>query len=311
MRIIFMGTPDFAVPALKALDDAGHDIVAVYSQPPRPAGRRGLALTPSPVHKTADERSLPVFTPLNFKDQTEIDLFASHDADLAIVAAYGLLLPQAILDAPKHGCLNIHASLLPRWRGAAPIHRAIMAGDKVAGVTIMQMELGLDTGPMGPRAEIDITPEMTTGTLHDALAVIGGDLIVEAVDAIINGEAHYDVQPEEGVIYAKKIDKAEAKIDWAMGAEDLRNHIHGLSHFPGAWCMMRLGGKSTRVKVLEAALCQGSGIAGSIINTPSSDGPIIACGDGALMLTKLQKAGSGVVTGAEFMRGAALEGIDL
>lgn len=310
MRIVFLGTPDFAVPALKALHDAGHDIAAVYSQPPRPAGRRGLALTPSPVHKTADEMGVPVFTPLNFKDQSDIDAFKAHDADLAVVAAYGLLLPQVVLDAPKHGCLNIHASLLPRWRGAAPIHRAIMAGDATAGVTIMQMELGLDTGPMGPRAEVDITADMTTGALHDALAVIGGDLIVEAIDGITNGDAHFEAQPDEGVVYAKKIDKAEAKIDWSQSAETLRNHIHGLSPFPGAWCMMTLGGKSIRVKVLGVEIAKGEGDVGCILPV-QADSPVIACGEGALRLTKLQKAGSGVVTGAEFMRGAVLEGIEL
>lgn len=309
MRIVFMGTPDFAVPALQALHAAGHDIVAVYSQPPRPAGRRGLDLTPSPVHKAAEALGVEVFTPLNFKTSDDAAKFQAHQADVAVVAAYGLLLPQVILEAPKLGCLNIHASLLPRWRGAAPIHRAIMAGDETAGITIMQMELGLDTGPMGPRFEVAITPHMTTGVLHDALSSAGGKLIVDTISALEKGSLEFEMQPNIGVTYAKKIDKAEARIDWSMDAEDLRNHIHGLSPFPGAWCMMMIGGKAHRVKILAAQISAITGSSGQLLAT-EDDGPRIACGRGSLILTSLQKAGSSTMSGAEFLRGNSLEGIE-
>lgn len=309
MRIVFMGTPDFAVPALQALHAAGHDIVAVYSQPPRPAGRRGLDLTPSPVHKAAEALGVTVFTPLNFKASDDVAKFQAHQADVAVVAAYGLLLPQVILEAPKLGCLNIHASLLPRWRGAAPIHRAIMAGDETAGITIMQMELGLDTGPMGPRFEIAITPSMTTGALHDVLSSAGGKLIVDTISALEKGSLEFEMQPDIGVTYAKKIDKAEARIDWSMDAENLRNHIHGLSPFPGAWCMMMIGGKAHRVKILAAQISAITGSSGQLLAT-QDDGPQIACGRGSLILTSLQKAGSSAMSGAEFLRGNSLEGIE-
>lgn len=299
MRIVFMGTPDFSVSVLDALVDAGHEIVAVYSQPPRPAGR-GKKDRPGPVHARADALGLEVRTPVSLKGaQAE---FAALNADVAVVVAYGLILPQAILDAPKRGCLNIHASLLPRWRGAAPIHRAIMAGDRETGVCIMQMEAGLDTGPVLLRDALDIGAEETTAQLHDRLADMGARLIVEALgqlDALTP-----QVQPEEGVIYAAKIDKAEARIDWTLPAAQVDRMIRGLSPFPGAW----LNVDGIRVKVLGSHLVEGAGPAGVVL-----DGALhVACGDGAVALTRLQKAGKGAQDVDVFQRGMKIAvGTDL
>jgi len=294
MRIIFMGTPDFSVPVLAALVDAGHDVVAVYSQPPRPAGR-GKKDRPSPVQAKAEALGLPVRHPVSLKGAAEQAEFAAFGADIAVVVAYGLILPQVILDAPKYGCLNIHASLLPRWRGAAPIHRAIMAGDAQTGVCIMQMEAGLDTGPVLMRESVDIGAEETTGQLHDRLSQTGAALIVRAL-------ADYatllpQVQPEAGVTYAAKIDKAEARVDWTKSAVEVDRLIRGLSPFPGAWCMVG----EERVKLLGARLADGAGEPGQVLS-----GFTIACGEGAVEITVVQRAGKRAMPADQ-----ALLGLDL
>lgn len=293
MRVIFMGTPEFSVPVLEALA-AEHDIVAVYSQPPRPAGR-GKKDRPSPVHAKAAELGLEVRTPLNFKSAEDREAFAALDADIAVVVAYGLILPQAILDAPAKGCLNIHASLLPRWRGAAPIHRAIMAGDTETGICIMQMEAGLDTGPVLLREAIPIGATETTGELHDRLSAMGARLIVEALARIDSLIA--EPQTEAGVTYAAKIDKAEARIDWSRPAGDLVRHINGLSPFPGAWC--EVGGE--RIKLLRAELAPGGGEPGTLLG-----GFTIACGSGALDVLEAQRPGKRPMETAEILRGLTL-----
>ncbi|HIP24759.1 MAG TPA: methionyl-tRNA formyltransferase [Rhodobacteraceae bacterium] len=294
MRIIFMGTPDFSVSVLEALHGAGHEIVAVYSQPPRRAGR-GKKARPSPVQKCAEGLGLPVFTPLNFKDESDRAAFAAHSADIAVVVAYGLILPQAVLDMPALGCLNIHASLLPRWRGAAPIQRAIMAGDEKTGVCIMQMEAGLDTGPVIARLETEISAEDTAASLHDTLAEIGSRLIVEVLEA---NKFNAKPQPSEGVTYASKIDKSEAKIDWQQPALTIDRQIRGLSPFPGAWCEM----KGERVKILGSVVTEGTGLAGEALD----DAFTIACGQGAAQLIKLQRAGKGPMDAEAFSRGFPL-----
>lgn len=293
MRVIFMGTPEFSVPVLAALA-AEHDIVAVYSQPPRPAGR-GKKDRPSPVHAKAAELGLEVRTPLNFKSAEDREAFAALDADIAVVVAYGLILPQAILDAPAKGCLNIHASLLPRWRGAAPIHRAIMAGDTETGICIMQMEAGLDTGPVLLREAIPIGATETTGELHDRLSAMGARLIVEALARIDSLIA--EPQTEAGVTYAAKIDKAEARIDWSRPAGDLVRHINGLSPFPGAWCEV----EGERIKLLRAELTPGSGEPGTLLG-----GFTIACGSGALDVLEAQRPGKRPMETAEILRGLTL-----
>ena len=291
MRIIFMGTPDFAVPALRALHDAGHEIACVYTQPPRPAGR-GKKLRPSPVQAAAEELGLPVRHPKSLKsDEARAD-FAALEADVAIVAAYGLILPQVVLDAPKHGCLNIHASILPRWRGAAPIHRAIMAGDAGTGVTIMQMELGLDTGPMLATVRTPIE-DKTTGELTEELAELGAGLMVQVLRELDN---HVPVvQDDDEATYAPKIDKAEARIDWSREPQELVRHVHGLAPFPGAW----FEHDGQRVKVLRAEIAEGSATAGEVLD----DNCTIACGSGALRPTRLQRAGKPAMDLGDFLRG--------
>ena len=291
MRLVFMGTPDFAVETLKALKDAGHEIACVYSQPPRPAGR-GMAERPSPVHAFAASRGMEVRTPVSLKSPEEQARFAALDADAAVVVAYGLLLPKAILDAPRRGCFNVHASLLPRWRGAAPIQRAIMAGDPQSGVTIMRMEEGLDTGPMCKVGMFAITPATTAQSLHDALAELGARLMVEV---LAQEKIACTPQPAEGVTYAKKIDKAEARIDFAKSASEVRSHIHGLSPFPGAWFQA----KGTRIKVLLCEVVEMQGKPGTFID----DRLCIACGSGAIRLLKLQREGKGAMEAEEFLRG--------
>ncbi|MGE3332522.1 MAG: methionyl-tRNA formyltransferase [Rhodospirillaceae bacterium] len=296
MRIIFMGTPDFSVTALARLAER-HEIAAVYSQPPRPAGR-GQQLRPSPVATFAEQHGIPVFTPKSLKKAETQAAFSAHNADVAVVAAYGLILPQAILDAPKYGCLNIHASLLPRWRGAAPIQRAIMAGDKISGVTIMQMDAGLDTGAMLMTQETPITDATTAQTLHDTLATIGANLIVETLDVLAQGRLSPVPQPDQGVTYAAKIDKAEAHIDFTRPAREVLRHIHGLSPFPGAW----FGHGTERIKALTAEFAPGSGTAGVTLD----DRLAIACGEGAVRLTTVQRAGKGPASADAFLRGYAL-----
>ncbi|MBE3638740.1 methionyl-tRNA formyltransferase [Mangrovicoccus algicola] len=291
MRVIFMGTPDFSVPALDALVAAGHEIACVYTQPPRPAGR-GKKDRPTPVHARAAALGLPVRHPATLKAETDRAAFADLGADIAVVVAYGLILPQPVLDAPRHGCLNIHASLLPRWRGAAPIHRAILAGDAETGVCIMRMEAGLDTGPVLLRRATPIGTEETTASLHDRLSQMGAALITEALERI--DELAAAPQPEEGVTYAAKIDKAEARIDWRRPAAEIDRQIRGLSPFPGAWCEAA----GERVKLLASRLAEGSGAPGTRL-----DGLRIACGTGAIEITLAQRPGKRAMESGELLRG--------
>lgn len=294
MRIAFMGTPDFAVPTLEALAEAGHDIVAVYTQPPRPAGR-GKKDRKSAVHLAAEKFGLTVHTPVSMKDAQVQQDFSALQLDVAVVVAYGQILQQPVLDAPKYGCVNVHASLLPRWRGAAPIHRAIMAGDERTGVCIMQMELGLDTGPVIARAETDIKSDMTVASLHDILASQGADIINDALESLANGSAQPDVQPDEGVTYAKKIEKSEAKIDWTLSAEVIDRQVRGLFPFPGAWTEI----DGERLKVLGGRISPKQGAAGEIL-----DGELtIGCGEGAYQIDRAQRAGKGAVDRADLLRG--------
>ncbi len=293
MRVIFMGTPEFSVPVLEALA-ARHEVVAVYSQPPRPAGR-GKALRPSPVQARAEALGLPVRHPLNFKAAEERAAFADLNADIAVVVAYGLILPQAVLDAPKRGCLNIHASLLPRWRGAAPIHRAILSGDRETGICIMQMEAGLDTGPVLLREKLAIGATETTGELHDRLSAMGARMICETLDRL--DSLTPEGQPETGVTYAAKIDKAEAKIDWSRPAAELVRLVNGLSPFPGAWCEVA----GERVKLLRADLVAGAGEPGTVLQ-----GFDIACGSGALRVLEAQREGKKPMPSAEILKGLVL-----
>ncbi len=294
MRIVFMGTPDFSVPVLDALIEAGHEIACVYCQPPRPAGR-GKKDRPSPVQRRAEALGLPVRHPESLKSPEAQAEFAALGADVGVVVAYGLILPQAVLDAPLHGCLNIHASLLPRWRGAAPIQRAIMAGDAQTGVCIMQMEAGLDTGPVLLRKVVEIAPEETAGDLHDRLSALGASAIVEALDRL--GSLTPGPQPEVGVTYAQKIDKAEARIDWGADAAEVDRIVRGLSPFPGAWTMA--GGK--RVKILGTRVVEGSGTPGTIL-----DDATVACGTGAVTLNRVQPEGKSPMSAEEWLRGVRL-----
>ncbi len=294
MRVVFMGTPEFSATTLQALIDAGHDIVAVYTQPPRRAGR-GKKLLPSPVQKLAESLELPVHSPVNFRAEDDLQRFESHKADIAVVVAYGLIVPQRVLDAPKHGCLNIHASLLPRWRGAAPIQRAIMAGDQETGICIMQMDKGLDTGPVIDCNSLKIMPDDTAGSLHDKLAVLGARMIVEVLKA---GNFASTPQPETGATYADKIAKSEARIEWNQPAERLCAHIRGLSPFPGAWCLIN----DTRIKVLNCEVVEGQGEKGITLN----DNLTIACQTGAIRLTRVQKSGKAPASAQDFLRGFAV-----
>lgn len=292
MRVVFMGTPDFSVPALKALVDAGHEVAAVYTQPPRPAGR-GKKPRPSPVALAAEDLGLDVRCPENFRDAAEVASFAALGADVAVVVAYGLILPQSVLDAPVRGCLNIHASLLPRWRGAAPIQRAIMAGDAMTGVGIMQMEAGLDTGPVVLSRETAISDGDTAATLHDRLARIGAEAIVAA---LANLDALAPIaQPADGVTYAAKIDKSEARVNWSGPADRIDRQIRGLSPFPGAWSIVR----GERVKLLMSAVVDGGGAPGEVISAPL----LVACGDGAVRIDRVQRAGKSAMDVADYMRG--------
>lgn len=302
LRIIFMGTPEFSVPTLQALAAAGHEIVAVYSQPPRPAGRRGLELQKSPVHMAAESHGFPVFTPLNFKEAEDRSLFSSHQADVAVVVAYGLILPEPVLLAPRLGCYNGHASLLPRWRGAAPIQRAIMTGDAETGVMIMKMDKGLDTGPVGLTVRVPINDTITAGQLHDQLMQAGAFAMVEAMAKLEAGNLPLTPQAEDGVVYAAKIEKSESRMDFSKAARDVHNHVRGLSPFPGAWFELEEAGKAERVKVLETCVVDGSGEAGTCLD----DLGTIACATGALKLMRLQKAGGKVLDIADFLRGTPL-----
>lgn len=301
MRVVFMGTPDFAVPLLEKIAARKHEVVAVYTRAPSPAGR-GMALRLSPVHILAESLSIPVTTPKSLKGAEEIAAFAGLRADVGVVAAYGLILPQPVLDAPRFGCLNLHASLLPRWRGAAPIHRAIMAGDAETGVTVMKMEAGLDTGPTASSARVAIGPDTTAGELHDALSVLGADLMTQALDALERGDLTFTPQPAEGVAYAQKVDKAESRIDWRRPARDLHNLVRGLSPFPGAFFESDFGHGCERVKILQTRIDEGAGAPGAVLD----DRGLIACGEGALRLVRVQRAGKAPMQADEFLRGRKL-----
>ena len=287
-----MGSPDFSVPVLDALVEAGHEIVAVYCQPPRPAGR-GKKERLTPVHSRAEQLGLTVYFPHNFKDEADLAEFESHQADLAVVVAYGLILPQRILDAPKRGCWNIHASMLPRWRGAAPIHRAIMSGDSETGVCIMQMEAGLDTGPVLLREPTPISDEDTTAILHDRLSVMGADLIVQAISN--SDKLTAEPQLEDGVTYAQKIEKSEAAVDWSKPAIEVSRQIRGLSPFPGAWTMAG----DERVKMLFAKTSYGAGAPGEVLDQKLT----VACGEGAVELPELQRSGKSRMDTHTFLLG--------
>ena len=304
LRVIFMGTPDFAAATLRAIADTGHEIAAVYSQPPRPAGRRGLELTKSPVHRLAEQLGIAVRTPTSLKSEAEQDAFRALDADVAVVVAYGLLLPLPILEGTRLGAYNGHASLLPRWRGAAPIQRAIMEGDAETGMMIMKMDEGLDTGPVGLSEHVPIEPAMTAGDLHDRLMAVGARLMVTALARLEAGTLDLVPQSTSGATYAKKIAKDEARIDWSQTARDVDNRIRGLSPFPGAWCEMAAGAeRPERLKLLRSTVATGSGQPGEIID----DDLAIACGEGAIRLREVQRSGGKPMTAAEFLRGATLE----
>jgi methionyl-tRNA formyltransferase len=295
LRLIFMGTPEFSVPLLLELAAQGHDIAAVYTRAAKPGGRRGLELQPTPVEREARRLGLNVLTPKTLKEPEAQAAFAAHKADAAVVVAYGLILPKPVLDAPPLGCFNLHASLLPRWRGAAPIHRAIMAGDAESGSTVMKMDEGLDTGAMAMVEPMAIGADMTTGELHDALSRRGANVMAVALAALERGTLQFTPQPADGVTYAAKIDKAETRIDWAKPWKAVHDHIRGLSPFPGAWC--EFGGE--RIKVLRSTQGEGNGPPGRVLD----DNLTVACGEGAVRIVELQKAGSKAMRAEEFLRG--------
>ncbi len=302
LRLIFMGTPDFAVPTLRALAERGHEIVAVYTREAKPAGR-GMKLQPTPVEQEARKLGIPVLTPKTLRTAEAAAEFAAFQADAAVVVAYGMILPQAILDAPKFGCFNLHGSLLPRWRGAAPINRAIMAGDAESGVMVMKMDVGLDTGDVAMTARLPITDTMTAVDLHDALAPLGATLMADAMAALERGELTFVKQSEDGVTYAAKIDKAEARIDWSKPAAEVLRHIHGLSPFPGAWCELPIDGEPVRIKLLRCEAARGAGEPGALLG----DDLTIACGDGALRVLQLQRAGKQPMSAEQFLRGTPVK----
>jgi methionyl-tRNA formyltransferase len=299
LSVVFMGTPDFAVPTLSEIIGQGHDVVAAYTRAPKPAGR-GMDEQKTPVHRLADRFGIPVFTPRSLRDEQAQADFASLNADVAVVVAYGLILPKPVLDAPALGCLNLHGSLLPRWRGAAPIQRAIMAGDAETGVMVMQMDEGLDTGPVGMVERIAIGPDMTAQDLHDRMSVLGADLMVRALAALDRGSLAFSHQAGEGVTYAGKIDKAEARIDWSRPASEVHNKVRGLSPFPGAWFEADLGKGRERVKVLRTSLAEGRGAPGTVID----DSLAVACGGGAVRIVEVQRAGARAMKAADFLNGA-------
>ncbi len=302
LRLIFMGTPEFAVPTLLELVAHGHEIAAVYTRAAKPAGR-GMKLQLSPVEVEARRLGIPVLTPTTLKTPEALQEFRAHDAEAAVVVAYGMILPQAILDAPRLGCFNLHASLLPRWRGAAPINRAIMAGDTETGVMVMKMDAGLDTGDVAMAERIAITDAMTAADLHDALAPLGGDLMVRAMGALERGKLQLTPQSSEGVTYAAKIEKAEARIDWNRPAREVLRHIHGLSPFPGAWCEIAIEGAPARVKILRGELADRSGAPGDLLD----DRLTVACKQGSLRVLELQRAGKQPMKAEEFLRGTPLK----
>jgi methionyl-tRNA formyltransferase len=301
LRLIFMGTPEFAVPTLLELVAHGHEIAAVYTRAAKPAGR-GMKLQLSPVEQEARRLGIPVATPATLKTPEALEEFGAHHAEAAVVVAYGMILPKPILEAPRLGCFNLHASLLPRSRGAAPINRAIMAGDRETGVMVMKMDAGLDTGDVAMAERVAITDAMTAADLHDALAPLGGDLMVRAMGALERGKLQLTPQSMDGVTYAAKIEKAEARIDWNKPARDVLRHIHGLSPFPGAWCEMALEGAPARVKILRCEVADGSGEPGDLLD----DRLTVACKQGALRILELQRAGKQPMKADEFLRGTPL-----
>ncbi len=301
MRIVFMGTPEFALPTLAGIVAAGHEVVAVYTQPPRPAGR-GMADKKSPVHLFAERSGLPVLTPKSLKAEPEQQAFAAHAADVGIVVAYGLILPRPVLRAARHGCLNLHASALPRWRGAAPIQRAIMAGDAETAATVMCMDEGLDTGSVCRAEPVPIAPDMTAGELHDVLATKGAQLMVRALADLARGGLACTPQPTEGVTYAPKIDKSETRIDFTRAAREVHNRVRGLSPAPGAWLEASHEGRTERVKVLRTQLVEGTGPPGTVLD----DALAIACGTGAVRVLEVQRAGKKPMAAGDFLRGFPL-----
>ncbi len=301
LKIVFMATPDFSVPALAHLLEAGHEVVAVYCQPPRKAGR-GMTERLSPVHQFAKDNGLNVLTPVDFKHPSAVQIFVDHKADVAVVVAYGLILPAAILAAPKFGCLNIHASLLPRWRGAAPIQRAIMAGDATTGVTIMQMDAGLDTGPMLMSETVKITPLTTAGSLHDELAKVGACLIVQALEGLVSGVLTAEPQPEAGKTYAEKISKSEGRINWHRTADEIDRQIRGLTPWPGAWLEAQQADKKFRLKVKKASVAGGKGRPGEVLDNRF----LIACAHGAIRIEEVQREGKPPTGALDFLRGFAI-----
>jgi methionyl-tRNA formyltransferase len=301
MRIVFMGTPDFAVPTLQALVAAGHDIAAVYSQPPRAAGR-GLALRKSPVQQAAEQAALPVRHPERLKGEAEQELFRDLGAQVGVVVAYGLILPKTVIEAPTHGCLNVHASLLPRWRGAAPINRAIMAGDQETGISVMRIEPKLDAGPVCSVRAVPIGQEETAGELHDRLAALGARLMVDALADLQKGKLHCHPQLHAAATYAAKIDPAEAEIDWRLPARVVHDRIRGLSPYPGAWFQFDCKGKPERLKVSRSALAEGAGPPGTLLDGDFT----VACGEGAVRLMEVQRAGKRALPAQDFLRGTPL-----
>jgi methionyl-tRNA formyltransferase len=301
MKIIFMGTPEFSVPTLHEIVSAGHEVVAVYTRAPKPAGR-GQAERKSPVHLAAEALGIPVFTPKSLRGEPEQIVFASHGADLGIVVAYGLILPKPILEAPRLGCLNLHGSLLPRWRGAAPIQRAVLAGDTRTGVMVMRMDEGLDTGPVALAETLDIGPDETAGDLHDRMMRVGADLMGRALAALERGSLTFTPQPETGITYATKIDKSETRLDFSQPAAEVHNRIRGLSPFPGAWFEIEVGGKPVRVKALRSTRVAGEGAPGAVLD----DRLTVACGEGAVRLLLVQREGKAPTDGSAFLRGAAV-----
>jgi methionyl-tRNA formyltransferase len=301
LRVVFMGTPDFSVPTLAEIVGHGHEVAAVYSRAPAPAGR-GMELRKSPVHVAAERFGIDVRTPKNFRDPADVEALAALAPDLIVVVAYGVILPQSVLDIPPFGCVNVHASVLPRWRGAAPIQRAIMAGDAETGVAIMKMEAGLDTGPVGLIEKIAITPNMNAGELHDRLARVGADALGRALAALSRGTLAFTPQPEEGVTYAKKITNDDARIDWAQSAQAVHDHVRGLSPFPGAFCVIEGAKGAERMKVLRTERADGQGMPGTALD----DRLLIACGDGAVRLLEVQRAGSKPMKADDLLRGFAV-----
>jgi methionyl-tRNA formyltransferase len=301
LRLIFMGTPDFAVPTLAEIVGHGHDVAAVYTRAAKPAGR-GMEPKPTPVEREARSLGLSVHTPATLRTPEAVAAFKAHRADAAVVVAYGLILPKPVLEAVPLGCFNLHASLLPRWRGAAPINRAIMAGDRETGVMVMKMEEGLDTGPIAMAERVPVPPDMTAGQIHDALARLGADLMVRALAALERSSLTFTPQPADGVTYASKLTNDETRIDWSRPAQAVHDHIRGLSPFPGAWCELAIDGKPTRLKVLRTTIVAGSGAPGTLID----DALTVACGEGAVRILELQRAGRQAMRADDFLRGQPL-----